>query len=278
MCELFAMSSLVDATVRLSLEEFSRHGGLTDKHRDGWGIAYYEGNDARIFKEAAPASGSAFIRLIQEHPPASHIVVSHIRLATQGDRGFGNCQPFARELGGRMHVFAHNGHLQRDRLVAEQTLGSYRPVGDTDSEHAFCALLERLRPLWLRSEAMPSSSERIEIVAAVAAQLRPLGPANFVYSDGDLVFVHGHRRTQSQNRGILPPGLHLLTRTCAPEGDGLEVKGLRIDAAPARQQVVLIASVPLTDEAGWQPFEEGELVALRRGNIVARRLPSDSPS
>ena len=59
-----------------------------------------------------------------------------------------NCQPFARELGGRMHVFAHNGDLDAGRLGAPR--GSFRPVGDTDSERAFCVLLERLTAIWLR--------------------------------------------------------------------------------------------------------------------------------
>jgi predicted glutamine amidotransferase len=35
MCELFAMASRVPATVSLSLEEFSKHGGLTNPHKDG---------------------------------------------------------------------------------------------------------------------------------------------------------------------------------------------------------------------------------------------------
>ena len=33
-----------------------------------------------------------------------------------------------------------------------------------------------------------------EIVVEFAARLRPLGPFNFVYSDGDALFVHAHRR------------------------------------------------------------------------------------
>ncbi|MES9904747.1 MAG: class II glutamine amidotransferase [Sedimenticola sp.] len=40
MCELFAMSSLEPASVSFSMEEFSRHGGLSGPHRDGWGIAF----------------------------------------------------------------------------------------------------------------------------------------------------------------------------------------------------------------------------------------------
>ena len=48
MCELFALSSLHPATVRLSFEEFSRHGGLAGPHKDGWGIVFYDGRDVRL--------------------------------------------------------------------------------------------------------------------------------------------------------------------------------------------------------------------------------------
>ncbi len=51
MCELFAMSSFKPTEASFSLDEFSKHGGLTDRHKDGWGIAYYDDNDARIIKE-----------------------------------------------------------------------------------------------------------------------------------------------------------------------------------------------------------------------------------
>jgi predicted glutamine amidotransferase len=269
MCELFAMSSRYEADVNLSLEEFSRHGGLAGPHKDGWGIAYYAGRDVRLMKEIEPASDSACVRFIREHPFASPLVVSHIRKATQGALALRNCQPFLRELGGSMHVFAHNGHLAMRRLRSGFPLGAFRPVGETDSEYAFCALLERLRRLWRGARGVPSLAQRLRVVAAFARALRPLGPANFLYADGDAVFAHGHCRPHAD--GIRPPGLYRLSRRCAAGEARLVTEGLSIESTtPREQSVTLVASVPLTKEAGWQPFGEGELVAARRGRIVAR--------
>lgn len=269
MCELFAMSSLVPATVRFSLEEFSRHGGLTGPHKDGWGIAYYEGGDVRLVKEAQAASDSACVRFIQEHPFSSTIVLSHIRRATQGAHSLRNSQPFTRELGGAMHVFAHNGHLDEQVLRRRLPLGLHRPVGETDSEYAFCALLERMRGLWLDAPGIPPFGSRFEILAAFAAELRALGPANFLYADGDAVFAHGHRRTQADG-GVRPPGLHLLCRRCAAGAEPRNADGLSIEPAQREQQVVLFASVPLTGEAGWQALGVGELIAARAGEVAGR--------
>jgi len=266
MCGLFAMSSRHPATVQLSFDEFARHGGLVGPHRDGWGLAYYEGRDAHLFKEAAPAATSASLRFLQEHPFVATTVVSHIRRATQGDRTLENCQPFMRELGGQVHVFAHNGDLVGLADHPALATGRFRPVGDTDSELAFCALLERMRALWQEAGGVPPLARRLQEIAAFAAALRDLGPANFLYADGDAVFVHAHRRHQGAGRGIRPPGLHLLCRHCAAE-PGV-IMGLEV-ASRASQDVVLVASVPLSDEA-WQPLDEGEIVVLASGRRIAR--------
>lgn len=271
MCELFAMSSRIPTTVRFSLEEFSRRGGLAGPHKDGWGFAYYVEGDVRLLKETEPASDSACVRFVQEHPFTSDVVVSHIRKATQGTLALRNCQPFQRELGGAMHVFAHNGDLDMGRVRRELALGWHRPVGETDSEHAFCALLERLRPLWLEHGGVPPLEERLSAVARFAAVLRALGPANFLYADGDALFAHGHRRRHGE-LGIRPPGLHWLCRSCSGDADALHTEGLSIEASGARQEVALFASVPLTAEPGWRPFAEGELMLARAGRVVARVL------
>ncbi len=276
MCELFAMSARFPADVRFSLEAFSRRGGLAGRHKDGWGIAYYVDEDVRLVKEPQPAVGSACLHFIQDHPFSSATVLSHIRRATRGAPAMKNCQPFQRELGGRAHVFAHNGDLDLDALRARMRLESFRPVGDTDSEHAFCALLERLRGPWLRG-GVPPLEERRSLVARFAAEIRALGPANFIYSDGDAVFFHGHKRLHGGGAAPHPPGLHLLCRHCAGEARAVAAEGLSVALGP-EQEVVLAASVPLTEEPAWRALDEGELVVARGGRILAEAPAAQADS
>ncbi|MGE5090046.1 MAG: class II glutamine amidotransferase [Candidatus Levyibacteriota bacterium] len=266
MCELFALSTRIPTEVRFSFEAFSRRGGLGGRNKDGWGVAYYQGNDIRLLKEPAPAADSACVRFLQEHPFASSIVVSHVRRATQGVPSMGNTQPFARELGGRMHVFAHNGDLDPAALRSRLRLGAWHPVGDTDSEYAFCALLELLAPLWRVAET-PALEARREVVLRFAAMARALGPANFIYADGDALFVHGHRRMHGDGLAPHPPGLHVLSRHCAGDPGAWHADGVSV-AARAHQDVLLAASVPLTDEPGWRALAEGELVVARAGQVA----------
>ncbi|HEY6034665.1 MAG TPA: class II glutamine amidotransferase [Kofleriaceae bacterium] len=253
-CELLAMSARHPTSIQTSLGELARHGGGTGPHRDGWGVAYMREGDAFVVREPDAAHGSEVLGFLQERDPRSDLVIGHIRRATQGERLLRNTQPFQRELGGRVHLFAHNGMLpgiERDeRFRARWT----RPVGDTDSEHAFTALIDRMRPLWERG--LPTLQQRLDEVVAYAAELRTLGPANFLYSDGELLFAHGHRR-RSDAGAIEPPGLHVLCRRCIEDN---------------AQEVALVASVPLTKEA-WRPLEEGEVVVLRAGRAILAHDP-----
>ncbi len=262
MCELFGMSSRQPATVNLSMEEFARHGGLTGPHADGWGIAFYDGSDIRLLREPEPAADSRWVRLVREQGVRSSLVVSHIRRATRGPRALRNTQPFAREMGGRMHVFVHNGDLAgADRLE----VGMFHPVGETDSEVAFCHLLQGLRPLWLDGEVPPAAEEVMSLLAFFADRLSAMGPANFLYSDGETLFVHSDRRQGLDGR-IAPPGLHILVRECSARADGDRMHGSGLNIDSEEQSVVLVASVPLTDEP-WQPLSEGTILAVSRGEV-----------
>ncbi len=256
MCELFAMSSRRRAVVTFSLETFARRGGDTGHHGDGWGVAFFEGADARVLREGVKAATSPLVEFVKDHAIRSRIVISHIRKATVGRAALCNTQPFQRELGGRVHIFAHNGHLPG---IAKATSRRFQPIGDADSEIAFCGLLDRLAPVWDAASEPPTLEARLAVVEQWASELRPLGPANFIYSDGISLFAHGHRRTQldGSNR---PPGLFVLTRTCC--ADPL-LAGVSVRSAQP-QQVVLFASVPLTDEA-WRPIGDGEVLVAAGG-------------
>ena len=267
MCELFAMSARHPTTVSLSLEEFSHHGGLAGPHKDGWGIGWYEERELRLVKERDPAASSACVRFIQTNPFSSSLVLSHIRKATLGPVASRNCQPFVRELGGAWHCFAHNGDLKGIEADGRFRSEGFRPVGETDSEQAFCALLEALRSLWSCGQVPPIGARR-QLVANFAAALRELGPANFLYCDGDALFAHADRRHQDDG-SIRAPGLWRLARHC-PAGGELAADGLRISSEDGEQEVCLVASVPLTHE-GWVALGEGEVIVARQGRIANER-------
>jgi glutamine amidotransferase len=266
MCELFSLTSEFPTNVSFSMQEFKRHGGLSGPHKDGWGIAFYEHKDIRLIRETDAAATSPCLEFLKQHEYQSDIIVSHLRLATSGSISLENTQPFCRELGGRMHLFAHNGDLLDIQTRPDFELGHYLPIGETDSEWAFCHLLKELQQIWLDGAA-PTLDRRFAIVSSFAQKIRPLGPANFIYSDSEFLFVHGHKRSQPGREGFHPPGLYWLCRSCRMPSKRF---GAAIDGASSEgrlQQVALVASVPLTDER-WLPFTEGELMVFSKGRRI----------
>lgn len=268
MCELFAMSALLPTTVDVSLEEFARHGGGTAANADGWGIAYYEGGDIRRIRDPQPAHDSPWVRFLNTLHLQSTLVISHVRYATRGPVVLRNTHPFCRELDGRVHVFAHNGSLPGIDRVSDLGNASNRPVGETDSERAFCILLERFRANSETQREMTDLEVRMRVFRGFAAEMRGLGPANFLYADGEVLFVHGHQRKQADGT-IRPPGLHLLARSCPCDRDAISTQGLTVGGEG--QKVVLVASVPLSDE-DWRPLRPGETLAIAKGEIVSSEM------
>jgi predicted glutamine amidotransferase len=265
------MSSRVPATVNLALGVFARHGGGDGPHKDGWGISYFDDGDVRLVKDAAPAFASPWIGFVEGLSLRSHLVFAHIRRASSGEVALRNTHPFMRELGGKPHVFAHNGSVASIFNSDEFALGRFRPVGDTDSEWAFCALLERLAKARETEGPELTLQKRIEVVADFAARLRREGTANFLYSDGEIAFLHGDRREHQPDMPPTAPGLHFIIEHDPDERQPFSGHG-GVKVGGISHPVLLAASVPLT-VADWTPLAEGELLVVRNGEILSRVEP-----
>ena len=264
MCELFALSSSFAANVTFSLGVFGERGGRLGPHKDGWGIAFKAGRDFRVIKEALPASASACLRFIESHEFRSDIVISHLRLATSPRTpSYTNTHPFERELYGHCHVFAHNGSTPG--VLADPRLAptSVYPLGESDSEHAYCALMGRLRNALLPGEIL-DLEKKLPVIQAWAAELARHGAANFLFSDSE--YLYAHRSTR----------LYCLERHCPVVEETFGSNSLRVsvtDAGANPQHVCLIATQPLSADEPWTELPVGEVVVFQRG----RRLDPPFP-
>ena len=80
--------------------------------------------------------------------------------------------------------------------------------------------------------------------------------------------LHAHRRTQADG-SLAAPGLHILERTC--EEGATDLTGTGVPLRSTQQTVLLVASVPLTDEH-WRPLAEGEVLAIENDRLLLSRL------
>lgn len=267
MCELFAISSKKPTAVTYSLNEFAALGSGLRHNRDGWGIAYAKDRDAFLVKEPKPAANSIWAKFVADNALRTNHVIAHVRYATRGNHTMENTHPFRRALGRHTHFFAHNGTLRGIEEAVDKTALTYRPIGETDSEIAFCLLLSRLKPLYA-SDDVPPVEARLEVFTCVCHDMKKLGSSNFLYFDGEVLFAHAHRRLYEEGGemvGPKPPGLHI--KKCWACADQKEVTCPGLKVKLGCPETVILASVPL-DDRGWEKLDEGAILAIRDGEIL----------
>jgi predicted glutamine amidotransferase len=256
------MNSRLPASLTLSFTGFSQRGGCTDHHADGWGIAFFEseesapdkpGKGVRYFVDKEGASTSPIARMLRNYPIKSHNVIAHVRKATVGAVTLENSHPFVRELWGRYWVFAHNGDLKD---YAPYLHGSFRPVGNTDSELAFCWLLQELA----KSHAgVPTVAELTRTLAELVPQIAKHGTFNFLLSNGQALWAHASTK------------LHYVLRQHPFTEVHLKDDDVSVDLADLNgpeDRLAIVVTEPLTTNEAWVEMAPGELQVFVDGTIA----------
>ena len=237
-----------------SFAGLANRGGKTGHHADGWGLALYEGKSARIFLDPAPAANSPLARFVREHPIKTLLAIAHIRKKTRGHAALKNTHPFVRELWGRHLVFAHNGTVKRTKQLK---LGHFTPVGNTDSEHAFCYLLAALHHDFPNGPR--SRTDYHDAVARYAAKIGRHGTFNMLLGDGEQLFARCSTK------------LHYIIRQAPFKKATLCDEDFSVDFAEVttpRDRVAVVATLPLTRDEVWTPGEPDTMWIFRKGRLV----------
>jgi glutamine amidotransferase len=245
------MNCNVPTDIVFSFTGFAMRGGRTDTHHDGWGIAFFEGAGVRHFVDHQAAVASPIAELIKRYPIKSTNVIAHIRKATQGQVALENCHPFVRELWGQYWVFAHNGDLKE---FAPRLDGAYRPVGNTDSELAFCYLLQQLRARF--GETRPPLAQLRAALAELVAEIAAHGTFNMMLSSGAELIAHCSTK------------LYYLVRRYPFETAQLSDEDVSVDFSQVttpNDRVAIIVTEPLTTNEHWTAFQPGELLLFTDG-------------
>ena len=254
------MNSRLPASLTLSFTGFSQRGGCTDHHADGWGIAFFEsdghdpGRGVRYFVDKEGAATSPIAQMLRSYPIKSHNVVAHVRKATVGAVNLENCHPFVRELWGRYWVFAHNGDLKD---YAPALHGNFHPVGSTDSELAFCWLLQELA----KSHAgVPSVDELTLTLAELVPQIARHGSFNFLLSNGQALWAHASTKLHYVLRQHPFTEVHL-------KDDDVSVDLSELNGPQDR--LAIVVTEPLTTNEDWVAMAAGELRVFIEGSTTS---------
>lgn len=158
------------------------------------------------------------------------------------------------ELAHPYRMIAHNGDLKTHR---PRLHGHFHPVGSTDSEHAFCWIMQELA----KSHAgVPSVPELTLTLRELAAKLAVHGTFNFLLSNGEALWAHASTH------------LHYIERRHPFASARLSDEDLSLDFATCTtpsDRVAVIATAPLTCNEQWTAFASGELLVFQDGQRCA---------
>jgi predicted glutamine amidotransferase len=133
--------------------------------------------------------------------------------------------------------------------------GSFTPVGQTDSERAFCWLLQNCASALAASH--PSQDLLFEALHQLTLDLGARGACNYLLSNGDCLFAHCSTQ------------LSYIVRQAPFAVAHLRDQDLSIDFSAVTtpdDRVAVIATVPLTDNECWTTMPSGSLWLFEEGH------------
>ena len=159
-----------------------------------------------------------------------------------------------RELWGRYWVFAHNGDLKdfNPRLH-----GAFRPVGETDSERAFCWLQQELAKAHASVPSVTELTTHAVRTGAAARRARHLQ-------------LHAEQRAGAV--GALLDAAALPRAPASVHTAALQDEDLSVDFATLttpRDRVAVVVTEPLTRDETWVAIAPGMLKVFVDGAPLA---------
>jgi len=254
MCELLGMECNVPTDIVFSFSGLALRGGARGPHADGWGLALYEGRSVRTFLEPTAAASSPLAAYIRKNPIKTLLAIAHVRKRTRGPVNLANTHPFVRELWGRHFTFAHNGTV---RGVKKHALGRFQPIGTTDSEYAFCALMNHLECSF--TGGYPGASALARAVADASREIGKDGTFNFLLGDGAQLFARCATK------------LCYIIRKAPFRKATLADEDLEIDFSTVttpKDRVAVVATAPLTRDEAWTIGVPGQMWVFRKGRLA----------
>jgi len=243
MCQLLGVCSNKKVDIELSLREF-RHRGK--RHSHGWGFGFYDEEKKEWIVIKKPRSLSE--ENIEKEPfnSKSKIIIGHVRLASCGKIVHENTHPFKKEE----YIFAHNGTVSQIINLPDFELKTIKPEGETDSEYAFCYILEKIK----------ENSERDikEILKEEAEKIKNFGRFNFLFSDGNILYAYGDDSLYFCKRKFPFGYVKLKDDQFKIDLGGIKAKD---------EKAIIVATEPLTENEKWikisglKIFKDGEVLA-----------------
>jgi len=237
-----------------------------------WGFALYANHElaATIIKEAKLKRDSLFGEAIQDRSQfSSTLFLGHIRNVIQNlDRT--DTQPFRRTYGGRDWVMIHSGDLNYHytKKLVIQNNAIFEPIGNTDSEHIFCWILEKIR----LNQSRQIADIEPALIHSWLQEINELGSVNILLSDGQDLLVY------CDNNNFNPLAW---TRSTPPHQClCFESQNLQIEMSNALDEhhsfILFLNKTSINKDESFFPMQSGQLIIARNGIAIWSSHPQEN--
>lgn len=165
-------------------------------------------------------------------------------------------------------LVAHESTPQRNTLSHHRHWHSYHPVGDTDSEAVFCALLNALRAKFTTLPSLPVLYDTLSTLCREIIQHdQDATILNFLLTCGPHV-MFAYSWPGARPGSNVWNGLHYTVREPPFQTATLRDLDVQIDFAKVtseKDRVAVIATKPLTQNEEWIEMKRGELILFDEG-------------
>jgi len=190
MSQLLSISFDAPAAPSITLGQLKKSNNLSQEILHGWGFSWYSdgSNSARVIKDPEFQLKPLQTKTLNDWKRfQSTLFLCHLRGAAKRSSEH-DTQPFSRTYAGRSWVFLHNGELT-DAIYKKLDLGSnpvFEPIGKTDSEHAFCWIMNMIE----KSKARSLKQLTWQELHKLFKMINRFGTSNLMLSDGHNLIVY----------------------------------------------------------------------------------------
>ncbi|MHA1302880.1 MAG: class II glutamine amidotransferase [Candidatus Heimdallarchaeaceae archaeon] len=240
-----------------SLIEYVFKNFIAEKYKkiDGRGYAYYTEGKWYIYKEVPDLSEGNRIESTIEYPRkiSCSTFISHVRKASIGKRVIENTHPFDLDIYDKKWLFAHYGHLRLYRFI-HAAGGHFSPLGETDSESAFCTLMNEISSLGRHVK----DYKIIHAIQKKAEELIKSGGLNFLLSPGEILYAYysGYKS--------LYYATHVIEANKELRAEDQYVF-FKLKTFNNDLQISFVSSEPFIDNIDWRKLEPGEVYSFKDG-------------
>lgn len=256
--DLLAMSFDCLSSPTLKLAPTKTHSKIS-----GWGFGWYPNDDmaASVVKDTGGRDVKSLATAVSDWRRfRSTTFLCNVRGASKR-YSQQDTQPFQKNFGGRDWLFLHNGDLDKEKLknLINSEVGFLDPVGITDSELAFCYLLQQV------------GLEKVKRISDIEwpkwsswfRNLDDLGSADIVLSDGQTTLsFHGEN-----SKGEL-----FFWRKRPNDSSDQKVgdNSVTIDLSDPQDtyRTVFVISSSKLHGGEWSKMSQGQLLVIKRGDLI----------